>query len=319
MNRHSLFTFNFKENLIFCLKLIFLFGIVLFICLHIMPQYQGAYTAALLDKVERLNSIEQPKLVLLGNSNLAFGINSEKIEDVLGMPVVNMGLHGSLGNAFHEEMGKLNVTEGDIYIICHTDYLNESAIPNPALAWITIEDHFELWRLLGIKDIWSMTKAYPTYLKKCLYLYLNEAGNQPVEGIYARQAFNDYGDIGMEKKELTYDFPIVHAPSIGEETIDRINKLNDYLTEQGATLLVAGYPIANGEKTPDIKIYMNFQNELREKLNCPVISDYTDYMFDYEYFFNTEWHLNDRGGELRTNQLIKDIEGWRKDEKIYSN
>ena len=114
MNRHNLFTFNFKENLIFCIKLIILLGIVLVMCLHIMPQYQGAYTAALLDKVERLNSIEQPKLVLLGNSNLAFGMNSEKIEDALGMPVVNMGLHGGLGNAFHEEMGKMNVTEGDI-------------------------------------------------------------------------------------------------------------------------------------------------------------------------------------------------------------
>lgn len=319
MNRHNLFTFNFKENLIFLFKLFLLFCIVLVMCLHFMPQYQGAYTAALLDKVERLNSIEQSKLVLLGNSNLAFGINSEKIEDALGIPVVNMGLHGGLGNAFHEEMGKLNVKEGDIYIICHTDFLNESAIPSPALAWVTIEDYLELWRLLGVKDIWPMMKAYPTYLKKCLYLYLYEAGNQPVEGIYARQAFNDYGDIGMERKELLYDFPIVHAPSIGGETIDRINKLNDYLTERGATLLVAGYPIANGKNTPDIEIYINFQNELREKLNCPVISDYTDYMFDYEFFFDTEWHLNDKGTELRTNQLIKDIEGWKKDEKIYSN
>ena len=50
--------------------------------------------------------IEEPKIILIGNSNLAFGIDSEKIENSVGMPVVNLGLHGSLGNEFHESMAK---------------------------------------------------------------------------------------------------------------------------------------------------------------------------------------------------------------------
>ena len=45
---------------------------------------------------------------------MEFGFNSEEIEEAMGMPVVNMGLHGGMGNAFHEEMGKLNVQPGRI-------------------------------------------------------------------------------------------------------------------------------------------------------------------------------------------------------------
>lgn len=48
---------------------------------------------------------------------MAFGFQSEQIEEAFGLPVVNLGLHGGLGNAFHEEMAKINVCEGDIYYL----------------------------------------------------------------------------------------------------------------------------------------------------------------------------------------------------------
>ena len=75
-------------------------------------QYNDNYDAALVDKVERLKSITEPKIILVGDSNVAFGINSKKIEEELGMPVVNLGLHGALGNAFHEQIAKLDIGGG---------------------------------------------------------------------------------------------------------------------------------------------------------------------------------------------------------------
>lgn len=75
-------------------------------------QYNDNYDVALIDKVERLKGITEAKIILVGDSNVAFGINSEKIEEELGMPVVNLGLHGALGNAFHEQIAKLNIGGG---------------------------------------------------------------------------------------------------------------------------------------------------------------------------------------------------------------
>lgn len=149
--------------------------LVVFLSL-IMPQYSDSYNVGLIDKVERLESIEEPKIVLIGNSNLAFGIQSELLEKEIQMPVVNMGLHGGLGNAFHEEMAKINVHEGDIYVLCHTEYNDDGDIKDPTLAWTTIEDHIELWKLLRKEDILPMLRAYPNYLRKCINLCISEEG-----------------------------------------------------------------------------------------------------------------------------------------------
>ena len=81
MNRHSLFISSFKGNAIFLGKALYLFGAVTLFCFKIvMPQYSGGYDASLIDKVERLKSIAGPKIVLIGNSNLSFGIDSERLE-----------------------------------------------------------------------------------------------------------------------------------------------------------------------------------------------------------------------------------------------
>lgn len=43
-----------------------------------------------------------------------------------------------------------------------------------------------------------------------------------------------------------------------------------------------------------------------------MISNYVDYMFDYKYFYNTEFHLTSEGAEIRTSQLIADVKRWQK-------
>lgn len=135
---------------------------------HILPQYAQGYNASLLDKVDRLESIEGPKIVLVGNSNLPFGINSRMIEESMKMPVVDMGLHGGLGNAFQEEMAKYNVVPGDIYVLCHTDYNDDDQIVDGMTAWTAIENYYHLWKILRMKDIETMVRNFPVYLKRVL-------------------------------------------------------------------------------------------------------------------------------------------------------
>lgn len=75
-------------------------------------------------------------------------------------------------------------------------------------------------------------------------------------------------------------------------------------------MVVAGYPIGKGEYTPPKEDFVEFQAKLAERLDCPVISDYRDYFFDYKYFYNSFLHLTTEGAELRTEQLIEDLEGY---------
>ncbi len=310
MNRHNLFTSSFK-NLIFGMKLVIALSLLCGYIYYILPQYEQGYNASLIDKVNRLESIDSPKIVLLGHSNLTFGIDSALIENEMEMPVVNMGLHGGNGNAFHEEMAKYNVVPGDIYVLCHSDYNDNDMIGDPMNVWTSIENHFDLWKLLRFHDVKTMVKVFPVYLKKSLGLFSRAEGNQDPGGVYSRNAFNEYGDIKILREEKHYVFENeVSAPQIGSISIERINRLNTYLTEKGAALVVAGYPIGNGNMTDDVSEFISFQEQLEESLDCPVISNYVDYMFDYRYFYDTNFHLNTEGARLRTIQLISDLKRW---------
>ena len=313
MNKHNLSISNFNKKIILGIKLLLFGCILLGFFYYVSNQYTEDYCAALIDKVERIKSIEEPKIVILGNSNIAFGIDSEMIQEELGMPVVNMGLHGNLGNMFHEEMARINVKEGDIYVLCHTSYNDPSEIVDPVLGWVTIENHIELYQILRTEDIWPMLKAYPIYLKRCLNRYSENYTEPPWENIYSRKKFNSYGDVGEIRTENLCNFEELdlQVAKIDKENIDRINSLASWLEKKGATLVIAGYPIADGQGAPEKEEYVQFQAELEEAVECEVISEFTDYMYDYKYFFDTRFHLTTEGAKLRTKQLIEDLKAWK--------
>ena len=303
-----------KKN---CLFLgLFLLSAALVFALHffvIGNQNLGSFQAALLDKTERLRSIGEPKIILIGNSNLAFGVDSQRIQEALEMPVVNMGLHGGLGNAFLENMVKLGVSEGDIVVVCHSDYDDDGTIPDPALAWITVEMHPEFWKLIPAKAIPQMLKAYPSYLYSSAVRFLTGSPkNVPETGIsYSRAGFNAFGDVCVRGEDsFVFTEGSVAVPQVGEETAARLNELNRYILSRGATMVVAGYPIGSGEFTPAEAEFDAFEAQLREALDCPVISRFADYFIPYSCFYDTVFHLNDEGVKLRTGQLIADLQDW---------
>lgn len=299
---------------VFCMKLLCVAAVlVIFMGVVVLPQYSYAYTASLCDKMDRLMSVEGSKIVLIGDSNLSFGINSGMLEEAFHMPVVNMGLHGSMGNAFHEEMAKVNLCEGDIIVVAHTGYADQDKITDPVTAWLAVENHPQLWRLVRPKDIPDMYFAFPVYAKKALTLWASKEGNEQNTGtVYSRFAFNKYGDVSFERQTGGYTFTekSVRVPKVNGVCAERLNELNRYVTDRGASLVIAAYPVACGEFTPPEEEYVQFQEKLQEAVECPVISDYRDYFLGYEYFYDTEYHLTREGADLRTRQLICDLEEW---------
>lgn len=299
------------------LLMLFVASVFFVTLLHIIiigNQFEGSYQASLIDKVKRLQSIKEPKIVLIGNSNVNFGIDSSMIESELCMPVVDMGLHGGLGNSFHEEMVKLGVSKGDIVVVCHSSFADDDLIGDIELAWITIEFHPELWKLIRFKDIYYLIKGYPNYFfRSCINWICREKGNIAAQNTsYSRSAFNEHGDI-CYRNNNTFEFSEgrVSVPEINDTCINRLNELNLYIEAQGATMLVAGYPIGFGEFTPEPAKYDAFEKELRSKLDCEVISHYTDYFIPYDLFYDTFLHLSKAGARIRTQQLILDLMKWK--------
>lgn len=282
------------------------------ILLAIAPQYTHEYNASFIDKMARLESIKQPKIVLASNSNLAFGIQSDLIEDALGMPVVNLGLHGGLGNAFHERMPLFNLTAGDIIVIAHLDYHDDDIIADPELALLTVENYFHYWKIFRPKDYPRIICAFPKYAYKCLFRFLLKSDQEPTTPTcYTRSAFNEYGDnIFPRNIEAGESEPSLRHPSVNDTCMNRINALYRNCKMKGATVVIAGTPIVSGLAGFNLDEYKRFQSEVERRTECPVISDFTDYVFDKRYFYASSLHMTNDGAKLRSEQLIKDLKAF---------
>ena len=303
-----------KIFLLLLLTAVLLCMVVIFDFTVVGNQYSHFYTASLIDKVERLCSITEPKIILVGNSNVSFGMDSALLEHAMGMPVVNLGLQGALGNAFHEEIAKLNIGQGDIVVVSHIDYADDDKLDDPELAWITVEKNPQLLQILRPKDWLPMLRAYPNYAFNCFVRWQRGWDTIPEGTLYIREGVNEYGDfvmrIGQETASYQFRAGELTVPQVGDACIARMNKLNEYIRDKGAQMVVSYYPIADGEYTPDREAYHAFARELESRLDCPVISDIDSYFFPYDCFFDTIYHLNEKGARLRTEQLIHDLQNW---------
>ncbi len=298
------------KKVVFSLKLmVFIALMLLFIFKGIMPQYAEGYNASIVDKYHRLKSIDEPKMILVGDSNVAFGFDSEKIQQAFHMPVVNFGLHGGLGQAFHSDMIKSSIREGDIVILAPGNYNYGTAdIADCVLAWLTIENHYELWEGISSQNYLNMLSAYPTYLKRAVELFITGTGNSPVDSAFTRTAFNEYGDSIFPRPKCVMtegDYGAYFNSNLLSQAMEAYwNEYNEYVLSRGAILLMSCPPILNKMVTADI---VPVQNNLEEKLDFPVISQLQDYIYPIEYFYNTGLHLNDTGVLIRTEQLIADL------------
>ncbi len=277
---------------------------------YLIDRYdETGHNASIIDKLERLESINEPKIILVGNSNLSFGIDSKMIEDEFEMPVVNLGLNGGLGNVFHELMAKYNINSGDIVVIAHTEYGTDYF--DTSLICETVVGKEYLYPTVPKELYWQVAKTLPSYSIDAWgdFIFQRYIISDPATFAYARGAFNEYGDniFPREKPTVDYSENTSAPPSITKETTDRLNEFNEECLQVGATLVIAAYPIVNGEGAKPIAEFQSFQDELAEHLDSPVISDFTEYILDYSYFYDTVYHLNDQGVEIRTQLLIEDL------------
>ncbi|MBQ7577118.1 MAG: hypothetical protein IJT21_02505 [Synergistaceae bacterium] len=280
-------------------------------------QHIELYETGLVKKVARLESINEPKIILAGSSSVAFGTNSPMIEAAFNMPVVNLGFQAGAGNAFNEDIAKLNINSGDIIILSHHDYADNDRIESTYILWDALEYNWELYKILRIKDYFDMFRGYPAYWWRSFIFWITETGNRVPPSVYTSRGFNEFGDMAIKPEEyrLTVEKMFkpgnVKFPRINDTCINRINEYNKYIKNKGATLLIAGYPIAYGEFTQPADVYDKFQHELASKLDCEIISDFRDYFIPYKYFYNGDLHLDNEGAKIRTAQLIKDLQRWQ--------
>ncbi len=291
------------------------FIVVLGVAALAKPVYGQTFLGELSPKYDRLNAIEEPKIVIVGGSSTAFGLDSALLEEHVGMPVVNFGLYATLGTKIMMDLSKSNINEGDIVILA------------PEMDEQTLSLYFNAEAALqGMESDWGMLKLIPednySDLVGGIFDYAtakikyHREGLLDPAGVYNRDSFNEYGDIVYERPYNTMTLGYDPTKSIlltqelfDSEFVDYVNDYTSWCAEQGATVYFSFCPMNASAMSPDNteQTLFDFYQYLYEALDCQVISNVNDYIIEENYFYDSNFHLNDSGVILRTSLLAHDI------------
>lgn len=286
-----------------------------------MPSYYSdSYYAELAPMVQRLREAEGKKLIILGNSDVAFGLDGALMEQLLSekgydYTVCPFGLYAAVGTSAMLELSKEYLHAGDLVILV-VEPVSEtlSSYFGANAFWKCAEDAPELLFQVNNSQRAILLGSYTGYLQE-RYAYFRDGSAPLVQGVYARASFN-------ERCNMIYD-RAGNIMAIGYDTSKPINfsllsvdkdfaeQVSDYCSaaaESGASVCLSFSPMnrsAIADASADaLDGYFDFVNKA---FPCPVISDPGDYILDSGWFYDSNFHLNSAGAVVRTVELTEDV------------
>ena len=284
-------------------------------------RYQDNYYAAMTDKIEILESTPSPRLIFVGGSNVAFGIDSELISQQTGYNVVNMGLNGNLGVRFMLGMIEPFLRSGDVVLVIpeYDLILNTNESIGPAFIQVIIANPGLLQYFNSPQEYYYFLKLFPYTYTQAIKTMVSDSLEKGCilcendEQIYFRSAFNQYGDIISHEKihpiwEIGHLYLFFAQDDSNLHTyIDIVNQFSKRIAESGAkmVMLYPATPAPGDQKTHEMLSLMD--EILRTELAIPVLGNPDEAWYSRDLFFDKLYHLSVDGRELNTQRIINQI------------
>ena len=282
--------------------------------------YREAYYAELGEMYDRLYETEGKKLVIVGGSNVAFGLDGQLLEETLASmgqhyTVCPFGLYAAVGTSAMLDLSADALGEGDVVVLSVEPGSQTMSTYFGATAfWKCTEEAPEMLLKMSGSKASALVGNYVPYLQERISIYLD--GNPPVaEGVYARSSFNERCDLIYERPGNIMSVGYDTGMPIELDTVtiasDFAKQVNDYCARaeaNGAKVVMSFSPMNRSAMRNNTEAAINaFFNTCNESFNCPIISDPNDYILPSGWFYDTNFHLNDAGTVLRTYRLAEDL------------
>ena len=286
-------------------------------------QFGDTFMGELKSKYERLKETSGKRIVLVGGSGGAFDCDSALMDDFFpSYEIVNFGMYAGLGTKAVMDLSENYIHEGDIVILSpeqseqtFSDYFNGEYM------WQAADGAFGMLRDLKSENFEAMLGNFPRFaLEKLNYVM---KGQKPqTDSIYQKKSFNTYGDIELDtcrENILPNGYDVNQKVRFTEDVVqpEFMDYMNDWakrLEKKGAVVWYRYCPVnkLSVEDMDDLAAYDVF---LRQKLDFPVIGNPKNSLMEAEWFFDTNFHLNQPGKEVNTVQLIRDMKAMLGDDR----
>lgn len=308
-----------KILILFLLLLSLLPATVLIAEAKLPKLYAESYYAELPLMYQRLQKAEGKKIVVVGGSNVAFGLDSGLMEQLLAdkgldYTVCSFGLYAAVGTSAMLDLSLNTLHEGDIVVLALEPTTETMSTYFGATAyWKCTEGASSL--LFGVDGSKreALVGNYIPYLQE-RYEIVNSGIYPKVEGVYAKSSFNDRCDLIFDRPGniMSLGFDTDAPVDLAAVTIapDFAQQVNDYCAKAqsvGAQVYLSFSPVNRTALTSDdegVKVFFDLCNDT---FACPVISNPEDYILDSGWFYDSNFHLNTPGAKVRTALLTEDL------------
>ena len=286
-------------------------------------QFGDTFMGELKSKYERLKETSGKRIVLVGGSGVAFDCDSALMDDFFpSYEIVNFGMYAGLGTKAVMDLSENYIHEGDIVILSPEQ--SEQTFSdnfNGEYMWQAADGAFGMLRDLKSENFDAMLGNFPRFaLEKLNYVM---KGQKPqTDSIYQKKSFNIYGDIELDtcrENILPNGYDVNQKVRFTEDVVqpEFMDYMNDWakrLEKKGAVVWYRYCPVnkLSVEDMDDLAAYDVF---LRQKLDFPVIGNPENSLMEAEWFFDTNFHLNQPGKEVNTVQLIRDMKAMLGDDR----
>ena len=286
-------------------------------------QFGDTFMGELKSKYERLKETSGKRIVLVGGSGVAFDCDSALMDDFFpSYEIVNFGMYAGLGTKAVMDLSENYIHEGDIVILSpeqseqtFSDYFNGEYM------WQAADGAFGMLRDLKSENFEAMLGNFPRFaLEKQNYVM---KGQKPqTDSIYQKKSFNTYGDIELDtcrENILPNGYDVNQKVRFTEDVVqpEFMDYMNDWakrLEKKGAVVWYRYCPV-NKRSVEDMDDLAAYDVFLRQKLDFPVIGNPENSLMEAEWFFDTNFHLNQPGKEVNTVQLIRDMKAMLGDDR----
>ena len=286
-------------------------------------QFGDTFMGELKSKYERLKETSGKRIVLVGGSGVAFDCDSALMDDFFpSYEIVNFGMYAGLGTKAVMDLSENYIHEGDIVILSPEQSRQTlSNYFNGEYMWQAADGAFGMLRDLKSENFEAMLGNFPRFaLEKLNYVM---KGQKPqTDSIYQKKSFNIYGDIELDtcrENILPNGYDVNQKVRFTEDVVqpEFMDYMNDWakrLEKKGAVVWYRYCPVnkLSVEDMDDLAAYDVF---LRQKLDFPVIGNPEKSLMEAEWFFDTNFHLNQPGKEVNTVQLIRDMKAMLGDDR----
>ena len=281
----------------------------------ILPSVYGdTFLGEMKEKIKLLKETDGKRIILIGGSSVPFGVKSSLIEEnIANYKVINFGMYASLGSNVMLDFAKARINQDDIVIFMPEQNVQTlSMYYNGKALWQALDGDFSSFWLLNHDTRQRMYgDLYSFSQEKFKFTFQNKLDLG--DTIYQKSSFEKHGDIkeGLANYNIMYDqvdptMNITFDENFDENFLSYVNDFASYVRTKGAHMYYRFAPM-NQKAIEDESTLDHYYEVLQDKLELDILGNPHDAILDSEWFYDTNFHLNDAGRIMNTKQLIKDI------------